>query len=42
MKKKKKMKKKPLSLQLYSSLEAVGCHGANVEIKFKLLMRHND
>lgn len=37
-----KNKKKTLSLQLFCSLEAVGCHGANVEIKFKLLMRHND
>lgn len=35
-------KKKTLTVWLYSSLEAVGCHGANAEMKFKLLMRRND
>lgn len=36
----KKQKNSPL--QIYGSLETVGCHGANVEIKFKVLMRDND
>ena len=31
-----------LSLQQYTSQEAEGCHGANVEIKSKPLKWHND